>query len=194
EVSLGAGKIEVTNDPAKAATADRTVEIKDDMGTWTRKDGSTGYCYGEWDPRESKICRVHLDNFTDRHGDDYKSGDPPQWDLDKLADGIGRTAAHEVGHSYSAGHRDDPNDLSKMTEGSLVDSETRANTEWVFHYSTDDVLEENLGKPPCDANDFNDVDIDFLQPYPYQFHDIRHTTYDIRDISTHQSTTHRPPP
>lgn len=150
--------ITVTTDPT--ADADRTVHINDDMGTHTRSDGSTGHHYGEW-THGSDEANVHLDNFTDRHGDDYKD-DAGNWDLDKLRKGIGRTAAHEIAHSYSVGHNDDGDSPTKMTEGGLVSSETRANTEWIFDDHTADVMNENLGKDPCETT--TDYDEEYIEP------------------------------
>ena len=151
--------VDITVTDNASASADRTVHIKPDTGTHQRSDNSTGYHYGEWE-HGSKESNVHLGNFFSRHGDDYKTNG--QWDLDKLRKGIGRTAAHEVAHSYSVGHNssDPPN---KMTEGGLVGSSTRANTEWIFDNHTGEVMNKNLGKKPCQTT--ADYDDDMLVPY-----------------------------
>ncbi len=150
--------IDVTTDAT--ADADRTVNITDDLGTHERADGSTGHHYGDW-TGGSDECNVHLDNFTDRHGDDYKD-DEGNWDLDKLRKGIGRTAAHEVAHSYSVGHNDNEDDPDKMTEGGLVSSETRATTEWIFDDHTGTTMGENVGEDPCETA--ADYEEDYLEP------------------------------
>ena len=149
--------IEVTTDPSVAHQ--RTIHVNDDMGTHPRADGTTGYHYGEWS-HGSRDVNVHLDNFTERHGSDYKNADGT-WNLNKLANGIGRTAAHEVAHSYSVGHnRHEPPD--KMTEGGLVPSSTRANTEWIFDAHTGEVMRNNLGHAPCATA--ADYDEEYLEP------------------------------
>ena len=153
--------VDITVTTDATAEADRTVKINDSMGSEPRKGGGTAYYYGEW-TEGSSSCDVYLDNFTERHGDDYKTGG--EWDLDKLANGIGRTAAHEVAHSYSVGHNSDT-PHNKMTEGGLVPSSERADTEWVFDDHTDEVLKNNLGKPPCDST--TDYDEEFIVPTFY---------------------------
>ena len=152
--------VDITVTTDASADADRTVHIKDDMGTHTRSDGTTGHHYGEW-THGSHEANVHLDNFTERHGDDYKDADG-HWDLDKLRKGIGRTAAHEIAHSYSVGHNDEGDNPDKMTEGGLVSSETRASTEWIFDDHTADVMNENLGGDPCATT--TDYDAEYLEP------------------------------
>jgi hypothetical protein len=159
DVALGSGNVTVTDDAGQAAGADRQVHINDDVGTHARSDGTTGYHYGEWE-HGSTDCNVHIRNFTERHGDDYKTGG--QWDLDKLRKGIGRTAAHELAHSYSVGHNSNGSSPDKMTEGGLVSSSTRADTEWVFDSHTGNVLQNNLGKPPCATT--ADYDEEYIQP------------------------------
>ena len=154
--------VDITVTTDATADADRTVHINDDLGTHENADGSTGHHYGEWEHGSDEV-NVHLDNFTDRHGDDYKTDG--EWDLDKLRKGIGRTAAHEVAHSYSVGHNEhEPPD--KMTEGGLVSSETRATTEWIFDDHASEVMNENLGKEPCDATE--DYDEDYIETVFYE--------------------------
>lgn len=154
--SVAGVDIGVTTDPN--VPHDRTVHINDDLGTHQRPDGTTGHHYGEW-RRGSRDVNVHLDNFTDRHGADYQNADGT-WDLDKLRKGIGRTAAHEVAHSYSVGHNSH-NPPDKMTEGGLVSSSTRANTEWIFDQHTGEVIGQNLGKEPCaSTTDYDEEYID----------------------------------
>ena len=151
--------INVTTDPA--VHADRTVNFNDSLGSRARPGGGTSYFYGRW-RHGSSSCDVYLDNFTDRHGDDYKTDG--EWDLDKLANGLGRTAAHEVAHSYSAGHNRS-SEHNKMTEGGLVPSNERANTEWIFDDHSSEVMQENLGQPPCDST--TDYDADYIVPTFY---------------------------
>jgi hypothetical protein len=160
QANFNVAGVDITVTTDSSADADRTVHINDDLGTHQRADGSTGHHYGEW-PYGSDECNVHLDNFTDRHGDDYKDADG-HWDLDKLRKGIGRTAAHEIAHSYSVGHNGEGDSPNKMTEGGLVSSETRANTEWIFDEHTADVMNENLGEDPCETT--ADYDEDYLEP------------------------------
>ncbi|MBU0617689.1 MAG: hypothetical protein KKI02_08220, partial [Planctomycetes bacterium] len=160
QANFNVAGVDITVTVDAAADADRTVNITDDLGTHERADGSTGHHYGDW-TEGSDECNVHLDNFTDRHGDDYKDADG-NWDLDKLRKGIGRTAAHEVAHSYSVGHNDEGDSPDKMTEGGLVSSETRANTEWIFDDHTGTTMGENLGKAPCETA--ADYDEGYLEP------------------------------
>jgi len=160
QANFNVAGVDITVTTDSSADADRTVHINDDLGTHERADGSTGHHYGEWE-HGSDECNVHLDNFTDRHGDDYKDDDG-NWDLDKLRKGIGRTAAHEIAHSYSVGHNDEGDSPNKMTEGGLVSSETRANTEWIFDEHTGTTMGENLGKDPCETT--TDYDEDYLEP------------------------------
>lgn len=162
-VALGTGNVSITSDPAKKATANRRVFIKDALGTHTRKNGTTGYHYGEW-TGGGKDANIYVKNFTVRHGADYKTGG--KWDLWKLRNGIGRSAAHEIGHSYSVGHNGKGASPSKMTRGGLVTSATRATTNWRFDKHTNKVIKKNLGRMPCKT--VTDYEKDFLQPIFYE--------------------------
>jgi hypothetical protein len=146
--SVGPGKVEVTMDPAKEAGSTRQVRITNDTGTGINAKGNREYWYGEWDPRKPSETKVHLQNFLDRHGSDYKDGGA--WNITKLRRGIGHSCSHELGHSYCIGHNNfTGTDANKMTEGGNIPSADRANREWVFDMYCKNVLTTNLDQPPC---------------------------------------------
>ncbi len=155
--AVAGAEVVVTDTPTTNAA--RTVRLHPQIGSEPNGSGGTSYFYGEW-VHGSRECDVYLGNFFNRHGKDYKTNG--QWDIDKLCNGIGRTAAHELAHSYSVGHNKNGSDPSKMTEGGLVGASTRANTEWIFDEHTGEVLRQHLGHPPCQTT--SDYDADFLQP------------------------------
>ncbi len=165
--------IQATDNPG--LNSNRIVRLHPQTGSRPNGDGGTTYFYGEW-AHGSTECDVYLGNFFNRHGGDYKTNG--QWDVSKLCNGIGRTAAHEVAHSYSVGHnRHNPPD--KMTEGGLVGSSTRANTGWIFDEHTGEVMGRNLGHPPCQTT--TDYDGDFLEPYFWDAPLFPNPEYDPND-------------
>ncbi|HDY65441.1 MAG TPA: hypothetical protein ENH84_04315 [Phycisphaerae bacterium] len=147
----------VTGDANDANSADRTITLESGVGT----DGNN-ILGGRWE-HGSSDSTVYVGSFTTYLADDLKDGDG-NWDLDKLANAIGRTAAHECAHSYSVGHntKDPPN---KMTAGGLVTGDQRANNDWDFDQHTKDTLEENKGKAACQTD--TDYDIAALIPVIY---------------------------
>ena len=102
--AFGQCKTEVTDDPAKKKDADRTVTIKNEQG-WYRANSNedSREIWGRWDGG-SKNSNVYLKNFTQLHPLDFKTGN--NWDPVKLGTAIGTVCAHEVAHSFSAGHDD----------------------------------------------------------------------------------------
>jgi len=161
-LAVGAGKVEVTNDPAKKDGSDRQVLFLRTVGTHTNPDGTTGYHYGIWFNGDTEV-RVYLGTFMDltagaQDPNDYKTDG--QWDITKLNNAIGQTCAHELGHSFCIGHNGEtePEDQSKMTDGSLVPSSVKANNAWIFDEHSERVLAENLNKKPCkSAVDYDEV-------------------------------------
>lgn len=183
DAALGPGVVTVSTNAADAATADRHVHIQNDTGTHTNADGSTGYHYGNWPGADGdqKGSEVHIKNFTERHGDDYKTGGA--WDLDKLAKGIGRTAAHEVAHSYGADHNDNAANATKMTDGGLVPSSDRATKNWAFDAHAAEQIRKNLNKKPAAPETKKDEDsvvADYYQGPEFP-HDLdEHPYFDAR--------------
>ena len=162
-LAVGAGKVEVTNDPAKKDGSDRQVLFLRTVGTHINKqDGTTGYHYGIWFNGDTEV-RVYLGTFMDltagaQDPNDYKTDG--QWDITKLNNAIGQTCAHELGHSFCIGHNGEtePEDQSKMTDGGLVPSSVKANNAWMFDEHSERVLAENLNKKPCkSAVDYDEV-------------------------------------
>ncbi len=149
DVCMGQGKVTITTDPT--VPANRTVRVRDTFGWGTKPDGTSGPVYGRWNPGSAEVT-VYLRNFyrTDRS---YYQTDG-QWDMWKLSNGIGRSIAHEIAHTYSVGHNairanKRSQDQNKMTRGGLVSKEDRANETWLFDDHTTQVVTGNLGKPPC---------------------------------------------
>jgi peptide/nickel transport system substrate-binding protein len=142
-VKVGSDNVEVTDDKAKKATADRVVDVK------AGRDPSPKPSWGDW-PNGDKSVNVYLGEFMDDPdvADAFKTGG--NWDTDKLGKAIGHTSGHEVGHSYSIGHNNKTGaDRSKMTKGNNIPATDRANTLFNFDEHRANVLNSNWGKPPC---------------------------------------------
>ena len=150
--TVGAENVTVTNDPSQAANANRTINLIHQSGAiqYVSEDGYVWVerFFGKWRHGEDEVD-VFLRNFYRHHPNDFK--DDGVWNITKLANAIGRTAAHEVAHSYSVGHNRRTVNQSKMTDGELVNITNRASGEWHFDNHTRDVLRENWGNPPCDS-------------------------------------------
>ncbi len=158
--TVGAENVTVTNDSNQEENANRTINIIERTGAthWVRPGGGSWieFYYGRWRHGRSEV-EVYLRNFVRRHADDYK--DDGVWNITRLANAIGRTAAHEVAHSYCVGHNHRTGEnVSKMTDGELVNSTTRGRHEWHFDNHTRDVLRRNWGNPPCDSAVDYDMD------------------------------------
>jgi len=158
--TVGAENVTVTNDPDQEDNANRTIRIFERTGAihWVRPGGGSWIelFYGRWRHGRSEV-EVYLRNFVRRHASDYK--DNGVWNITRLANAIGRTAAHEVAHSYCVGHNHRTGEnVSKMTDGELVNSTTRGRHEWHFDNHTRDTLRENWGNPPCDSAVDYDMD------------------------------------
>ena len=156
--SVGSENVTVTNDSDQAENANRTINIYDQTGgTIYRRAGGGSRLrlyYGRWRSGRDEVD-VFLRNFIRRHGEDYKTNG--KWNITKLANGIGRCAAHEVAHSYCVGHNHRTENQSKMTEGELVESADRGTTDWHFDNHTRKALKNNWGKPPCtSATDYDE--------------------------------------
>lgn len=141
EQAFGSGNVTVSDSASDEASADRTVSIPNDLGTDTDKSGKTTYHWGEWQ-HGSKSTTVHLKNYMDRWGATFKTDG--KWDAAKLGKAIGTTAAHELGHSYSAGH--DDKTTNKM---SSAHSATELGEGQHFSDAAKKTVKENEGKPPC---------------------------------------------
>ncbi len=157
--TVGAENVTVTNDPSQADNANRTINILHQSGAiqYRSEDGYVWVerFFGKWRHGRSEV-EVFLRNFY-RHNPNYFK-DNGVWNITRLANAIGRTAAHEVAHSYSVGHnRETGNNQSKMTDGELVNMTARAIGEWHFDNHTRDVLRRNWGNPPCDSATDYDV-------------------------------------
>ena len=108
ELAVGEENVEVTNDPTKKAGASRKVEIVNSFGN----DAWGGRMPG------SDTAKVYLKEFLDDPdvADDFKTDG--NWDTSKLANGIGHTAGHELGHTFCVGHNSNTgDDIDKMTDG-----------------------------------------------------------------------------
>jgi len=148
--AVGAGKFTVTNDPAQAGSAARTVKIQ------PGKDPSGKGNWGDW-PYNSSTVNVYLGEFMDDGAvnGSFKNANGT-WNATKLGNAIGHTAGHEVGHSYSIGHNHKTgpkekavDNRSKMTIGKNINASDRAKGEFLFDNHSKDVLKNNSGKPPC---------------------------------------------
>lgn len=145
ETAFGPGKVEVTDKPSDKKKANRTVTIKNDLGTGTDKDGNTTHHWGEW-VHGSSNTTVHLKNYIERWGSEYKTGTPPKWNTSRLGKAIGTTAAHELAHSFSAGH-DDKNTNKMNTANSAKELGDGLN----LNDAAKKTLTENKANPPCKA-------------------------------------------
>lgn len=142
ESAVGAGNVDVTDDAAKKAGAARKVEFKDSMG---------GGAWGDW-AAGSDTANVYVQEFMDDPNVDDAFQTDGKWDLDKLANALERTAAHELGHSFSVGHNDDTGaDEDKMTDGGGVTAEERATKDWHYDEHSKKTIQENWNKKPCAA-------------------------------------------
>ena len=156
--SVGSGNVTVTNDPSQASDASRIINLVNTIGgtRYILPDGTSfvKLVYGVWEHR-SPYLDVFLRNFIRVDGDKYKTNGV--WNITKLANGIGRTAAHEVAHSYCVGHNNRSENQSKMTDGNLVSADDRPITEWHFDNHTSETLRNNWGRPPCStATDYDE--------------------------------------
>ena len=125
EFDQAGANIQVTDDAAQAGTASRTVNFHDG------KSNPPGDRWG--DSGDGKTVNVYVDEFTD---DPSVSG---EFATDtRLGNGLGETAAHEIGHTYGLNHNQD-NPPSKMTEGGRVTAKQRGDDERLFN-KTDSAL------------------------------------------------------
>lgn len=150
--AVGAGKFVITSDPTQRAGAARQVHFVDKDGYYVDASGATKQAYGIWE--RGKDVFVAVREFTVKHAEDYEG----RGKLDKLANGMGLVAAHEVGHSYSIGHNKKAGDPSKMIEGGLVKSKDIATARWEFDKHSQTNLAKRLGKQPSKtATDYFDA-------------------------------------
>jgi hypothetical protein len=150
--AMGAGNVSVTNDPAQANSANRTVQIEPGMDPNAAKPA-----WGRW-PAGSNKTKVFLGEFMNDSSVNGSFKNPDgTWNTTKLGNGIGHTSGHEVGHSYSIGHnhktgpKNEADNRSKMTAGEYINSSARASANYTFDNHSKDVLGKNWGKPPCEA-------------------------------------------
>ena len=158
EDAVGADNVTITNDPAQAGKANRTVQIQ------PGKDPTPPAGWGSW-TKKSNTTYVYLGEFMNDSSVNGSFKNPDgSWNATKLGNAIGHTAGHEVGHSFSIGHnhRKRPkgraqDNRSKMTVGTNINETERANASFKFDNHSKKVLKENWGKPACDsAPDYND--------------------------------------
>ena len=152
EDAVGADNVTVTNNPAQAGSANRTVNIQPGM------DPNPPASWGSW-PHGSNTSNVYLGEFMNDSNVNGSFKNPDgSWNTTKLGNAIGHTAGHEVGHSFSIGHnhKERPkgratDNRSKMTVGSNVNASERANASFKFDNHSKKVLKQNWGKKACDA-------------------------------------------
>jgi hypothetical protein len=152
EDAVGAGNVTVTNNPAQAGSANRTVQIEPGM------DPTPPAGWGSW-PHSSNTTTVYLGEFMNDSNVNSSFKNPDgSWNTTKLGNAIGHTAGHEVGHSYSIGHnhKERPkgraeDNRSKMTVGKNINASERANASFKFDNHSKDVLKNNWGEGACDA-------------------------------------------
>ena len=174
--ALGPGKVTVTR--TAGGQPSRTGRLRDSWCWGTKPDGTSVLLYGKWESGSAE-ARAYLRMFSRTHRGDYKTDG--QWDLAKLASGIGRTLAHEIAHSYSIGHNQNTGDKhrlpqSKMTEGGLVSSADRANQTWNFDQHSAEVIAANLGRAACQTA--TDYDEDYVAPVFFNAPDFPNPDYD----------------
>lgn len=147
EQAVGEENVEVSNDPAKEAGASRKVKIVNEHNPgYPPKRAWGGRVPG------SDTAKVYLKNFLDiaRPGDPFKTDG--NLDMDKLANAIGHTAGHELGHTFSVGHNENTgDDVNKMTKGGNYGANEKANNVWVYDDHTDRLISENWEKAGCAA-------------------------------------------
>lgn len=150
--AMGAGNVSVTNDPAQANSANRTVQIEPGMDP-----NAANPAWGRW-PAGSNKTKVFLGEFMNDSSVNGSFKNPDgTWNTTKLGNAIGHTSGHEVGHSYSIGHnhktgpKNEADNRSKMTAGEFINESARANANFTFDNHSKDVLRNNWGKPPCVA-------------------------------------------
>lgn len=159
ENARGSENVTVTNDPAQAATANRTVQIEPGNGNPPNK------AWGSW-TQGSNTTRVYLGVFMNYSlvNGSFKNADGT-WNITRLGNAIGHTSGHEVGHSFSVGHNHQTStsgpggtdNRSKMTAGENINSTTRANASFLFDNHSKKVLKNNWGRGACaSAPDYND--------------------------------------
>ena len=145
EEAFGAGNVTVTDDPKEAGSADRTVNTENTVGTGTGTGGTTTYHWGDW-AHGSSSTTVHVGTYMDDPpgvSGDFKNPDG-SWNTTELGRAMGTTAAHEVAHSYSAGH--DDNNTNKMNK---ANSAGQLDDGLSFNDPAKKTLQDNNGKPPC---------------------------------------------
>lgn len=131
EFSQAGANITVTDDPNQAASANRTVKFQDSFSD------PKGDRWG--DSGDGKTVNVYVKEFT---GDPAVSGEFST--AARLGNGLGETAAHEVGHTYGCNHNNDK-PPSKMTEGSQVGAKQRGDDNRLFNATDADLLKKNAG-------------------------------------------------
>ena len=136
--AVEAANVTVTNDTAQQATASRNVTIHVGLST------PAGDRWGDWPPG-SRDSNVYLGEFMDDGAvsGEFKTGGA--WDVTKLANAIGRTAAHEAAHSFGVGHNKH-NPPDKMTE--CVTAKQRATLVWEFDAYAKNLIEKEWDDPP----------------------------------------------
>jgi len=153
EDAVGADNVTITNDPSQAATANRTVQIDPGSGNPPNR------AWGSW-TTGSNVTRVFLGVFMNYSlvNGSFKNADGT-WNITALANAIGHTSGHEVGHSYSIGHNFETNtsgpggteNRSKMTVGTNIGFDERANASFLFDNHSKDVMRRNWGRRPCNS-------------------------------------------
>jgi len=131
-----------TTDPSKERVAQRKVNILNNVGRVRLPNGETTDCYGLC-PSQSNTVNVYLKNFYRHKRSIYAEGRlHNDYNVTKLANGIGAVCGHELGHSFCLGHNEhEPSD--KMTNGSRTRAEDMATHHFEFDEHARDVVSRN---------------------------------------------------
>lgn len=141
EQAFGPGNVTITDDPKKA---DRTVKTENTIGEEKDKDNKKSYFWGDWE-HGSSSTRVCVGTYMDVDWIKPTFQKPDgSWDTQKLGKAMGTTGAHEVAHSYSAGH--DNTNTNKMNTANKP-GEIAGGLN--FNDGPKKTLQDNNGKPPC---------------------------------------------
>jgi len=131
EFNQAGANITVSQNAADKDKANRTVKFHDSFAT------PRGDRWG--DSGDGKTVNVYVKEFT---SDDKVKGEFST--TERLGNGLGETAAHEVGHTYGCNHNNnDP--PTKMTEGGKVTAKQRGDDNRLFNATDAELLKKNAG-------------------------------------------------
>ena len=92
-----------------------------------------------------------MDYSDARLPDSFKTGG--KWDSDKLGKALGTIAAHELAHSYSAGHKKNKTDGNKMNPTFWTELATK---DYKLDATALAVIDDNLNKKSCKPEHIKD--------------------------------------